>query len=191
MDLLETYRRSVAEFTNRVAEVAPGQWTAPTPCPDWDVRTLVNHVVGEDRWSVSLMAGHGIAEIGDRYGGDQLDGDPAAAARDAAAQAELAFTRPSALERTVDLSSGPTPADEYLRQLIAEHLVHGWDLAVSIGADPRLDADAVAECARWFHGRIGDYQRDRLVRSGMDVPAGSDAQDRLIAAFGRDPDWAP
>ncbi|MEW2380564.1 TIGR03086 family metal-binding protein [Micromonospora sp. NPDC047707] len=191
MDLLETYRRSLAVFTDRVAEVGPGQWTAPTPCPEWDVRTLVNHVVGEDRWSVALMAGRTIAEVGDRYAGDQLDGDPAAAARDAAAQAELAFTRPSALERTVDLSSGPTPADEYLHQLIAEHLVHGWDLAAAIGADRRLDADAVAGCARWFRGRIDDYRRGRLVRSGVDVAADADTQDRLIAAFGRDPDWAP
>ncbi|QGN49968.1 TIGR03086 family metal-binding protein [Micromonospora sp. WMMD558] len=191
MDLLETYRRSLAVFTDRVAEVGPGQWTAPTPCAEWDVRTLVNHVVGEDRWSVALMAGRTIAEVGDRYEGDQLDGDPAAAARDAAAQAELAFTRPSALERTVDLSSGPTPADEYLHQLIAEHLVHGWDLAAAIGADRRLDADAVAGCAHWFRGRIDDYRRGRLVRSGVDVAADADTQDRLIAAFGRDPDWAP
>ncbi|MGN9776555.1 TIGR03086 family metal-binding protein [Micromonospora sp. H33] len=191
MDLLETYRRSLADFTDRVAQVGPGQWAAPTPCPGWDVRTLVNHVVGEDRWSVALMAGRTIAEVGDRYDGDQLDGDPVAAARDAAAQAELAFARPSALETTVDLSSGPTPADEYLHQLMAEHLVHGWDLAVAIGADPRLDADAVAECARWFRERMDYYQRGQLTRSGVEVAADADTQDQLIAAFGRDPDWAP
>ncbi len=191
MELLETYRRSLADFTDLVAQVGPDQWTAPTPCPSWDVRTLVNHVISEARWSVPLMAGRTIAEVGDRYDGDQLDGDPAEAARDAAAQTELAFSRPSALDRTVDLSSGATPADEYLHQLLAEHLVHGWDLAVAIGADPRLDTDAVTECARWFRGRIGDYQRGRLVRAGVDAPPGADAQDELIAAFGRDPNWAP
>lgn len=191
MELLETYRRSLADFTEWVAQVGPGQWTAPTPCPSWDVRTLVNHVVSEDRWSVALMAGRTIEEVGDRYNGNQLGGDPAEAARDAAAQAELAFNQPSALDRTVDLSSGETPAGEYLHQLLAEHLVHGWDLAVAIGADPRLDADAVTECARWFRGRIGDYQRGRLIRAGVDVPPGAGEQDQLIAAFGRDPNWAP
>ncbi|TCB92154.1 TIGR03086 family protein [Micromonospora zingiberis] len=191
MDLLETYRRSVAEFTERVQLVDPGQWSAPTPCPDWDVRTLVNHVVGEDRWSVALLAGRTIAEVGDRYDGDQLGADPVEAARDAAAQAELAATHPGARERTVHLSAGDTPAEEYLHQLIAEHLVHGWDLAVAIGADPKLDADAVAECARWFAGQVDDYQRNGLVRTGVGVPAAASEQDRLIAAFGRDPDWVP
>ncbi|MFG1778178.1 TIGR03086 family metal-binding protein [Micromonospora sp. NPDC049051] len=191
MDPLETYRRSLADFTDRVEQVGPGQWSDPTPCPDWDVRTLVNHVVGEDRWSVALLAGRTIEEVGDRYDGDVLGPDPAGAAREAAGQAELAFTHPGALERTVALSSGETPADEYLHQLIAEHLIHGWDLAVAIGADPRLDADAVAECARWFSRRIGEYQRGRLVRPEVDVPARADEQDRLLAAFGRDPGWTP
>ncbi|MGC5329255.1 TIGR03086 family metal-binding protein [Micromonospora sp. DT62] len=191
MDPLETYRRSLAEFTDRVAQVGPDQWSDPTPCPDWDVRTLVNHVVGEDRWSVALLAGRTIEQVGDRYDGDVLGPDPAGAAREAAGQAELAFTHPGALERTVGLSSGETPADEYLHQLTAEHLIHGWDLAVAIGADPQLDADAVAACAQWFARRIGDYQRGRLVRSEVDVPARADEQDRLVAAFGRDPDWAP
>ncbi|MFG3704818.1 TIGR03086 family metal-binding protein [Micromonospora sp. NPDC047670] len=191
MDPLETYRRSLAEFTDRVELVGPGQWSDPTPCPDWDVRGLVNHVVGEDRWCVPLLAGRTIEEVGDRYEGDLLGPDPVGAAREAAAQAELAFSHPGALDRTVALSAGETPADEYLRQLIAEHLIHGWDLAVAIGADPRLDAAAVAECARWFSQRIGDYQRGRLVRSEVDVPADADPQDRLVAAFGRDPDWAP
>ncbi|RKN49070.1 TIGR03086 family metal-binding protein [Micromonospora endolithica] len=191
MDLLETYRRGLAEFTDRVEQVGPGQWSDPTPCRDWDVRTLVNHVVSEDRWSVALLAGRTPEEVGGRYDHDQLGSDPHAAAREAAAQAELAFTHPAALDRTVMLSAGPTPADEYLHQLLAEHLIHGWDLAVATGTDPRLDPDAVAECARWFRARVSDYQRGELVRTGVDVPADADEQDRLLAAFGRDPDWTP
>lgn len=191
MDLLETYRRSLAEFTDRVGQVGPGQWSEPTPCPGWDVRKLVNHVVSEDRWSVALLAGRTIDQVGDRYEGDQLGADPVRMAREAAAQAELAATHPGALDTTVHLSIGKTPAEEYLHQLLAEHLVHGWDLAVAIGADPRMDADAVHECARWFAERVSDYQRGQLVRPGVDVPTDADEQDRLIAAFGRDPDWAP
>ncbi|QOC92872.1 hypothetical protein D0Q02_03580 [Micromonospora craniellae] len=103
----------------------------------------------------------------------------------------MAAASPGALARTVHLSAGDTPAEEYLHQLLAEHLVHGWDLAVAIGADPRMDADAVAECARWFTGTVGDYRRDGLVHDRVGVPAQADEQDRLIAAFGRYPGWAP
>src|SRR4051812_14734440 len=150
MDLLEAYRRSLAEFVDRVEQVAPGQWNDPTPCSDWDVRTVVNHVVGEDRWSVPLLAGRTIAEVGDRFDGDVLGAEPAVAAREAAAQSEIAATHPGATEQAVHLSSGDTPGAEYLRQLLAEHLVHGWDVAVAIGAEPRMDPDAVHVCAQWF-----------------------------------------
>ncbi|MEV4822500.1 TIGR03086 family metal-binding protein [Micromonospora sp. NPDC049274] len=191
MDLLEAYRRSLAEFVDRVDQIGPGQWAEETPCPDWDVRTLVNHVVGEDRWSVPLLAGRTIEEVGDRLDGDVLGADPVTTAREAAAQAEIAVTHPGTIDRTVHLSAGATPAAEYVQQLLAEHLVHGWDLAVAIGADPRLDPDAVHVCAQWFAGRVDDYRRDKLVGDGTQVPADADEQDRLLAAFGRDPDWAP
>ncbi|GIJ24612.1 TIGR03086 family metal-binding protein [Micromonospora lutea] len=191
MELLKTYRRSLAEFTERVEQVHPGQWSATTPCPGWDVRTLVNHVVSEERWSVPLLAGRTVEQVGDRYGGDQLGGDPVEAAREAAAQAEVAATSPGALDRTVHLSAGATPAEEYLHQLLAEHLVHGWDLAVAIGEDPTMDADTIAEAARWYLHHAEDYRRNGLVGPEVELPAGASEQDRLLAAFGRDPDWAP
>ncbi|MFC4021944.1 TIGR03086 family metal-binding protein [Micromonospora sp. GCM10011542] len=191
MDLLEAYRRSLAEFVDRVEQVGPGQWSDPTPCADWDVRTLVNHVVSEDRWSVALLAGRTLEEVGDRFDGDSLGAEPAVAAREAAAQAEIAATHPGAADQVVHLTSGDTPGAEYLRQRIAEHLVHGWDVAVAIGAEPRLDPDAVHVCAQWFAGRIDAYRRGELVRAGVDPPADADEQDRLLAAFGRDPGWAP
>ncbi|MEU8333066.1 TIGR03086 family metal-binding protein [Micromonospora sp. NPDC048839] len=191
MDLLEAYRRSLAEFVDRVDQVGPGQWSDPTPCSDWDVRTLVNHVVSEDRWSVPLLAGRTIDEVGDRLDGDQLGDDPISVAREAAAQAEIAATHPGTLDRAVHLSGGETPAVEYLQQLLAEHLVHGWDVAVAIGAQPRLDPAAVHVAARWFAGQIDDYRRDNLVQTGVRVPDDADEQDHLLAAFGRNPDWAP
>ncbi|MEU5911568.1 TIGR03086 family metal-binding protein [Micromonospora sp. NPDC047527] len=191
MDLLEAYRRSLAEFVDRVDQVGPSQWSDPTPCADWDVRTLVNHVVSEDRWSVPLLAGRTIDEVGDRFDGDQLGADPATSAREATAQAEIAATHPGTIDRTVHLSSGATPATEYIQQLLAEHLVHGWDLAVAIGAEPRLEPDAVRVCARWFAGQVDTYRSNNLVHDAVRLSADADEQDRLLAAFGRDPDWAP
>ena len=148
-------------------------------------------MVTEDRWSVPLLAGRTIDEVGDRLDGDQLGADPIAAAREAAAQAEIAATHPGTIDRTVHLSGGDTPAAEYLQQLLAEHLVHGWDVAVAIGAQPRLDPDAVHAAAQWFAGQIDAYRRNNLVHTGVRVPDDADEQDHLLAAFGRDPDWAP
>lgn len=190
MDLVDLYRRSQAEFTDRVRRIRPSQWSAPTPCGDWDVRALVNHVVGEELWAVPLFGGATIAEVGDRFDGDLLGDDPVQVADEAADAAAATVAEDGALGRTVHLSFGDTPATEYLRQLLADHLVHAWDLAVAIGADPRLDPEAVASCASWFSRREELYRRAGAIGPRVPVPDG-DAQDQLIGAFGRDPAWHP
>ena len=190
MDLMAAYRRSLVEFTERVRLVRPEQWSAATPCADWNVRELVNHVVGEDRWTAPMFAGATIAEVGDRFDGDLLGADPAGSAADAAKEAEAAIAEPGALDRVVHLSFGDTPAREYVAQLLADHLIHAWDLAAAIGADPGLDADAVHHCAGWFADREELYRRAGAIGPRVDMPPDAGEQDRLLAAFGRDPAWS-
>ena len=191
MDVIEAYRRSLTGFVERVAQIRADQWEQPTPCPDWTVRGLVNHLVGEERWSVPLFAGATIAEVGDRYDGDLLGADPVAAVTEAAKAAEAAVAEPVVLDRTVHLSFGDTPAEEYLRQLLADHLVHSWDLAAAIGTDPGLDADLVAECASWYADREELYRQAGAVGPRVEPAPQATRQDRLIGAFGRDPAWHP
>src|SRR5262245_57367011 len=112
MALIDLYRHSVQSFADRVAEVRPEQWGGATPCVGWDVRALVNHVVSEELWSVPLFAGATIAEVGDRFEGDLLGEDPVTAAAEAAEDAQAAVSEVGALERTVHLSFGDTPAEE-------------------------------------------------------------------------------
>jgi hypothetical protein len=88
---------------------------------------------------------------------------------------------------TVSLSYGEEQLDEYVRQLVADHLVHGWDLAVSVGGSPRLDPEVVAEVAEWFADREEIYRSVGAV--GPRTGTYDDPQDDLIARFGRDPGW--
>jgi uncharacterized protein (TIGR03086 family) len=188
MDLAELFSRSVDGFTVRVKQIGPDQWTNGTPCTEWDVRALVNHVVGEQVWMAPLFHGATVAEVGDRFDGDLLGDDPVATAVRAADEARATVDQPGALGRTVHLSFGDTPAEEYVRQLLADHLVHAWDLSVAIGVDRLLDPGAVHAGAEWFADREDAYRAGGATgpRLVADDPAASE-QDRLIAAFGRDP----
>ena len=91
-------------FGERLKVVGAAQWEAATPCGDWDVRTLVNHVVGELLWLPPLLAGQTIAEVGDRFDGDVLGDDPLATFVAAAAAARAAFGRDGAQDGTVHLA---------------------------------------------------------------------------------------
>jgi len=86
-DQAELHRRAVEEFGARVRAVADDQWELATPCADWNVRQLVNHLVYENRWTVPLMAGGTIAEVGDRYEGDLLGDRPERAWDESSAEA--------------------------------------------------------------------------------------------------------
>src|SRR5258706_15483954 len=173
MALIDMYRDSVTAFAGKVARVRPDQWDAPTPCQDWDVRTLVNHVVSEERWSVPLFAGATIPEVGDRFDGDLLDDDPILVAAEAAEDAKAAVSETGALERTVHLSFGDTPAVEYVHQLFADHLIHGWDLSVATGNDRALDPEAVQGCLDLFTHPEGVYRGACLIPRPLEIGSGS------------------
>jgi uncharacterized protein (TIGR03086 family) len=188
MDAIELYQRATHEWTTRVRQVRADQWSARTPCSKWDVRTLVNHVVGEQRWLPPLMAGATLDEVGDRFDGDLLGADPVAAAAAAASEADAAV--PDAVEnkRTVHLSYGESPADEYARGVAADQLIHAWDLAAAIGADRRLDPELVEAVAEWYGPNEEAYRASGEIAARVEVN-GDDPQAALLGAFGRDPAW--
>ncbi|HEY7044239.1 MAG TPA: TIGR03086 family metal-binding protein [Nocardioidaceae bacterium] len=188
-DVAELYRRSVQGWKTKLAAITSEQWDAPTPCTDWSVRDLVNHVVGEELWTPPLMHGQTIEQVGDRFDGDLLGDDPLSSAEAASDEALSAAPEGSLHGHKVHLSYGEEDAEEYLRQLIADHLIHGWDLAAAIGSDTRLDADLVSAVAAWFKDREELYRSAGAV--GPRADGGGDAQSDLLAAAGRRADWNP
>ncbi|MFD5420195.1 MULTISPECIES: TIGR03086 family metal-binding protein [unclassified Streptomyces] len=184
--LLEQHAAALRLFGERVRAVADGQWGAPTPCTEWTVRDLVNHVTGEQLWTVPLVTeGRTVAEVGDGLSGDLLGGDPAGAWERAAAAARAAFAAPGALERTVVLSYGPTRAAAYCAELTADCVVHAWDLSRGIGADDRLPDGLVEFSLKEVMPYADGLAASGLFAAPLEVPAGADAQTRLLALLGR------
>lgn len=187
MDIVTLHQRATAGFGARVHAVADDQWTLPTPCAQWDVRQLVNHVVGENRWAVPLLSGSTIAEVGSRLDGDLLGDDPMKAWDASAAEVATAVSRPGAMDDIAHLSFADLPGREYAAQLFADALIHGWDLARAIGADERLDPELVDACAEWFGANEDGYRSAGVIAPRPTVPSVSDGQTQLLVAFGRDP----
>ena len=189
MDLATLHRRAVASWEDQVVAARSASWDGPTPCEKWSVRDLVNHVVGEDLWAVPLLAGSTLAEVGDRFDGDLLGADPVSSAQAAAEAAVRSVADALPQGRAVHLSYGEESAEEYVRQLVADHVVHGWDLAAATGGDTRLDPELVAEVGAWFAEREELYRTAGIIGARVDADA-DDPQERLIASFGRDPHWS-
>jgi uncharacterized protein (TIGR03086 family) len=183
--LLEQHAHALAEFDRRVVLVRPEQWSDPTPCTEWDVRTLVCHVTDAQRWVPHFLAGGSVKDAGDRFTGDPLGDDPVAAWRAASGAARRAFEADGALDRPVALPGGPTSARDYIWTTTVGLTVHAWDLARGIGADDRLDHELV----RRVHAQA-EKDVDALAASGRFAPpvrvsSSADLQSRMLALFGR------
>ena len=186
-DVLALYRRAQDAFGARLHEVGDDRWAAATPCGEWTVRDLANHVLSEVCWAVPLFAGRTIAEVGDRFDGDLLGDDPTGRWDEAARDALTAVDEDGAMGRTVHLSFGDFPGAGYAMQLFADLLIHGWDLSVATGQDTRLDPELVDACAVWFADWSDGYRAAGAVAERPPVPADADPQARLLAEFGRSP----
>lgn len=188
MDLDTLYRASVEGWSSKVSTITDEHWDLPTPCSDWTVRDLVNHVAGEDLWTPPLVAGQTIEQVGDQFDGDVLGDDPIGSARSAAAAAISATTAALPAAGIVHLSFGDFPVSEYAWQLVADHLVHSWDLAAAIGAPRELDPAAITDLAAWFDNWEEGFRGAGAIGPRVPAPDGG-AQAELLARFGRDAGW--
>lgn len=186
MELPEAHAAALDSTRRIVAGIGPDQWARATPCADWNVRELTNHIVSGNFWAGELMAGKSIPEVGDRLDGDVLGADPLAAYDASAKIAAAAFRAPGAMEAPAAVSYGPVPGEIYGGHRFIDVLIHGWDLAQATGQDTALDPELVE--MSWA---VVTPQMELLVGSGMfgdgsvEPPEGADRETALLAALGR------
>ncbi|MDY7099961.1 MAG: TIGR03086 family metal-binding protein [Actinomycetota bacterium] len=186
-DALARYDRALAAFGERVHAVAPADWANPTPCTGWTVRDLVNHLTVEQLWVPHLLRGGTIPELGDELDGDQLGDDPVARWDDAAKEASADFGEVGALERTVHLSYGHTPALDYCREMTFDLTVHTWDLARAIGGDEKIDDDLVRAALVFVRPRVDELAESGLFSPPLAPPDDASALEQLLTLTGRRP----
>lgn len=190
-------RRALVAAYDHAADVVTGvradQLAGPTPCPDYDVATLVDHLVGAAWRAVEL--GRGATPAGGEFPHVELT-DATGQLREAGAQAAGAWTDDRLAATTTmpwgETYTGSTLVDMYLAELIA----HAWDLAVATGQTPGCDPALAAAALAAAHVMLRPDYRDVMGVGnpfGAEQPAGEDATtlERFAAFMGRPLDWRP
>ena len=183
-DVKELYRRALERFGQHVHTVRDDQWHGPTPCTEWDVRVLVNHLVSEGLWMPPLLEGKKIADVGDRLDGDLLGEDPKSAWRQSAKESAAAV-RAAPLDATVHLSYGDVTAQHYINEVMTDLAIHGWDLARAIGDDETIDPEIVDLLHAELKPKEDGLKATGLFGPTVVPPPGADKQTELLAVFGR------
>ena len=184
-ELPEVHARALAETRRFVAGVGPEQWGTTTPCEDWDLRALVNHVVAGNFWVAPLLRGQTIAEVGDRYDGDVLGSDPLAAYDRSAAEAQGAADEPGAMDAPCAVSYGPVPGEVYLGHRILDVVIHGWDIAMATDQDAALDPDLVERCWAIVEPQLSLLEASGMFGHRIELGEGATAEENLLATLGR------
>jgi uncharacterized protein (TIGR03086 family) len=187
VDLPEVHAAALDTTRAYVAGVGAVQWGDASPCPDWDVRTLVNHIVSGNWWASELGAGVAIDEVGNRLDGDLLGADPIGVYDASAAAAAATFREAGAMERPCAVSYGPVPGEVYCGHRFMDVLVHGWDVARATGQDTALPPDLVNAAIEVVTPQAAMLGESGMFATDVDVPADGDAQTRLLAMLGRRP----
>jgi uncharacterized protein (TIGR03086 family) len=174
MDPVILFERAATDASVMVERVHPDQRHAPTPCSEWDVDALVEHMAGGTSY---LQVALGVDVDGD---GDY---------RAAVARCVEALRVPDSLERRCMSPAGfEWSVAEATAGTAMDQLVHTWDLAVAIGGDTRLDPELVDVVVAMFLPQMPEIGRQAgIVGPEVAVPAGASAQDRLLGAMGRRP----
>ncbi|WP_229074890.1 TIGR03086 family metal-binding protein [Actinoplanes sp. DH11] len=172
--------------TGLVRGVRDDQLDAPTPCTDYRVRDLLNHLLQVTGNFADLAA---RKEVDWSPGPDRLRGDWRAAFGADLRALSAAWGDPAVLE---GVSPGMgLPQRTVGLMLVTDLLVHGWDLSVATGQGFDVPP-AVLAAGREFLDEMGDMGR-KMGAFGPEVaaPAGAGAFARLLARTGRDPGWKP
>lgn len=184
MDSKELFSKAIEEAWGCIKEVNNSQMDFTTPCDDWDLKTLLNHVINEIMWLPELLNGKTIAQVGNSLDGDLLGDNPAVAWRTAADKA-LEIVNKAELTATVELSYGKFTADHYIAEVGVDVLIHGWDVGQAIHCSLMFEPDVAKAAYDHTAPNIKAYRASGALGPKIAVAPNATIQTRLLAMFGR------
>ena len=182
---------TAAEASRVVTGVPEGTLNAPTPCDDWDLRTLLNHTILWTSYSAERRAhGESVAE-------DLMNKDFTADAgfrQDYAQQiskAVTAWSAPEAWAGTRNVMGDATPAADVGAMLLMETALHGWDVARATGQEFRTDEQTATALEDIVQAQAELFRKYQGFADAVEPSGNATAFERALTLSGRDPDWTP
>lgn len=181
-DTITIFRDRADRFSAILAGV-DGRWHAASPCENWTVGDVVQHVVETER---DFLARQGLGL------GELEATDPRQRWEQHRGQVTDLLQRDGVAARAYDGYFGPTTIGDTVANFYGWDLaIHGWDVAAATGQTGAITA---AEAEQLLEGAEG--WGEALYSEGVcgpAVPVGEDADavERLLAKLGRDPHWTP
>jgi len=194
-DIVDLDARVVRGTVALVTQAGPADLARPTPCAGWTLGDLIGHMTTQHYGWTAAAAGHG-ADLSCWQPGPPA-ADPAGEYAAAAGRVLEAFGDEAVLGREFALAElSPVlrfPAAQAIGFHFIDYLVHGWDVARSLGADYQPEPDLLAAALPVAQAVPGGEARKRdgaAFAPGVQVPAQAGLLDQILAMLGRDPSWS-
>jgi uncharacterized protein (TIGR03086 family) len=196
-DIVTLDARVVRATVKVVSQAGPADLARPTPCADWTLEELLKHMTAQHDGWVAAAAGDG----GDlsRWQSGPPAADPVKEYAGAAERVLAAFGADGVLDREFALAElSPLlrfPAAQAISFHFIDYLVHGWDVARSLGLDPpdyEFEPDLLAAALPVAQAVPDGKLRKRGMvpfAPGISVTGNLGAMDQIVAMLGRSPSW--
>jgi uncharacterized protein (TIGR03086 family) len=184
----EMIQRVLGETGRIVDGIEPSQLSRPTPCAEWDVRAVLNHITGGATMFAECIENGSITDdrLVELIASDQLGDDYKASFKTAAEHAVTAFDAPGAAEKIVKLPFGEMPAGVAMNFAIFDVTVHALDLATATGQSTDLDPEVLATAlAIGQQGITPEMRTGGQFGAEVAVPNNAPLSDRILAFAGR------
>jgi uncharacterized protein (TIGR03086 family) len=180
-----------AEAARVVGNVPQNALNTPTPCGDWDLRTLLNHTILWTSYSAERRA-HGESVAEDLMNKD-FTADPGFR-EDYARQIDKAVTAwsaPEAWEGTRNVMGDATPAADVGAMLLMETALHGWDVARATGQQFSVDDTTASALEDIVQAQAELFRKYQGFADAIEPAENATAFERALTLSGRDPNWQP
>ncbi|MGH9224197.1 MAG: TIGR03086 family metal-binding protein [Acidimicrobiales bacterium] len=190
MSEYKTFDRAVTTAAGAIKGVRADQMDLPTPCSEWTVRDLLNHLAGSLWFHHQLLSGTPVphpATAGGLPDVDLVGDDPTAAFAEAAAASLASAAADGAMARAIQTPLGEMPGGALTKFIALDMVVHGWDLATATGQDYEVPAELATQILGFARMAINDGTRGPYIAPAVGVDPSASDLEQLVGHMGRAP----